>query len=241
MLSRTKNLGFVGFVLALLTAMLVSFSSVAIADDEDFSNGGASPSPTQACSERGNGNAYGCRPTQTPTPTPTESEPSPSPTDTPTDPELLDPATPTSTTTASPTVSATPTTAPSVPVPSTAPTAASSVTPSTSATKQDKTLQLRVPFAMDSSKLTTASISALKKLVKEIPASAESIVVTVEGYVQNTPGSKNNLELSIARAKAVVAQLKKLGLKAEYEFSGKGVLDKTAAARQAVITIEFKY
>ena len=104
-----------------------------------------------------------------------------------------------------------------------------------------KRLRTTVLFAPLSAVLTDASVAKLSAAVKKVPKRVSKVTVQVVGYVQPTSGTGNDRTLSTARAKAVAAELKALGIKGQFVVSGRGQATQSgAAARRVEVVIAYQ-
>jgi outer membrane protein OmpA-like peptidoglycan-associated protein len=101
-----------------------------------------------------------------------------------------------------------------------------------------KTIKFSVHFAPGSSKLTRYQQGRLLKFVKNV--APKVIDGSVYGFVQRTHCTRNDMALSISRARVVAKFLYSHGVKASLQVKGKGVLNSNAASRTASITLRYK-
>jgi len=102
------------------------------------------------------------------------------------------------------------------------------------------TLRKTVYFTSASAKLTAATVKSIRNLVNSVPAGATNVKVKVTGYVQPTAARNNDRSLSLARAKAVTAKMKQLGLSGTYTTRGNGRASTTGStARKATIVVTY--
>jgi hypothetical protein len=87
-----------------------------------------------------------------------------------------------------------------------------------------KSLNTTFSFTPGSALLTASSVNALRALVKKIPKTAANVKAGAIGYVYSTFAKTLKVEtvLSNARAKAIVDQLKRLGLSGSFKAFGAG-------------------
>jgi phosphodiesterase/alkaline phosphatase D-like protein/outer membrane protein OmpA-like peptidoglycan-associated protein len=87
-----------------------------------------------------------------------------------------------------------------------------------------KSLGATYSFNPDSSAITAKTLTAIKAFLKKVPKGATNIKVGSIGYIYSASAkvSKAEVALSQARAAAIVAQFKKLGLKASFKVFGAG-------------------
>ena len=97
----------------------------------------------------------------------------------------------------------------------------------------------KIYFEPMSSKLTSASKKALRKIARDYKYCSS---IKLNGYVQKSADSSNDAKLSRARAKAVAKYLKAKGVTGRVTFSGNGAPESQAAkakARRVTIKIGF--
>ena len=95
-----------------------------------------------------------------------------------------------------------------------------------------------VLFAANSPVLTAQGKAALRALVKK--TGRDAVKVASVGFVQKAGSSSNNQSLSTARAKAVGAYLRGLGVKGAYTVRGDGVGGPGAKDRKVVVTVTYR-
>ena len=95
-----------------------------------------------------------------------------------------------------------------------------------------------VRFAENSSSLSAEGKAVLRALVKK--TGKTPITVASLGYVQKSGSSANDQALSTARARAVGAYLRSLGVTGRYSVRGDGVGGPGAANRKVVVTITYR-
>jgi hypothetical protein len=82
--------------------------------------------------------------------------------------------------------------------------------------------------------------SVLAAFVATIPAGATNMTVRVDGWVQRTASTANDLSLSQARAVNTSRVLRSLHLGGSYVITGKRIAGNTAAARRATVTVTYR-
>ncbi|QLQ17125.1 MAG: OmpA family protein [Micropruina sp.] len=99
-----------------------------------------------------------------------------------------------------------------------------------SVTKGDGNLDLdaNVLFAFDKATLTAKAKTVLAAAADEIRKSAPTRPVKIAGHTDNVGGTAYNQDLSLRRAKAVAAALRKLLPDVTFTVSGRGELDPIA-------------
>lgn len=95
-----------------------------------------------------------------------------------------------------------------------------------------------VRFAANSSVLDAPARTALRALVRKTGKSP--ITVASLGYVQRSDTNANDQALSTARAKAVGAYLRSLGVKGTYTVDGDGVGGPGAADRKVTVSVTYR-
>ena len=95
-----------------------------------------------------------------------------------------------------------------------------------------------VLFAQSSPTLTKAGKARLRALVKQ--TGRDVVKVVSVGYVQKSGTASNDQSLSTARARAVGAYLRSLGLKGTYTVRGDGVGGPRPADRKVVVTVTYR-
>jgi len=96
----------------------------------------------------------------------------------------------------------------------------------------------RAYFAPGSAALSAAQQAALRKVASPIKKAAD-LAIRVSGYVLKTGFTKDDVALAKARAAAVIAYLKKIGVKAKYSVVAAGLATETdwrARRTEAVFT-----
>jgi hypothetical protein len=82
--------------------------------------------------------------------------------------------------------------------------------------------------------------SVLAAFVATVPAGATNMTVRVDGWVQRTASTANDLSLSRARAVNTAKVLRSLHLGGSYVITGKRIAGNTAAARRATVTVTYR-
>lgn len=95
-----------------------------------------------------------------------------------------------------------------------------------------------VLFARNSAELTWQGKAKLRALVKR--TGKDAVRVTSVGFVQRSDSSNNDQTLSTARARAVSAYLRELGVRGAYVVRGNGVGGPTAADRKVEVTVTYQ-
>ena len=99
-------------------------------------------------------------------------------------------------------------------------------------------LKSSVYFKGDSSALLSLAKKVLGGLASKVKAIGGENRIKVTGWVQRTADTSRDMELSRARAAAVVAYLKKLGVKGAYVSRAAGIaVEKSEAARRVDVLI----
>jgi outer membrane protein OmpA-like peptidoglycan-associated protein len=102
-----------------------------------------------------------------------------------------------------------------------------------------KSPTLKSFFAGGSAKLSLAQKQTLAKAFKPLTA-ATKLTIQVHGFVKRSPVAKSDSALANARARAVVAYLKSLGITATFKAIAKGYASEdTASARRAETTFTY--
>ncbi len=101
------------------------------------------------------------------------------------------------------------------------------------AAKVINTTNLKTFFAGGSAKISASQRQTLAKVAQKLSGKSD-ITIQVHGFVKRSPVSSTDNALARARARAVVAYLKKLGIEATYKAVAKGyAVEDTAKARRA--------
>ncbi|MFM6940587.1 MAG: hypothetical protein ACKOXI_01235, partial [Candidatus Planktophila sp.] len=124
-----------------------------------------------------------------------------------------------------------------------APTATPTPTPTVSKSPETKPAAApsfyKIYFEMNSSKISVDEISELQELCA--PLLGGKFVVTVTGFVQPTKVNPNEVALSIARARSVVREMKRIGIDATYLVKSGGSAPRNApSSRYALIEFAIK-
>jgi outer membrane protein OmpA-like peptidoglycan-associated protein len=100
-------------------------------------------------------------------------------------------------------------------------------------------LAQRFYFGMGSSQITAKESAKLALLAKQIKKYGNTVVIRVTGYSQPTRGSEGrDLQLSVARAKAVAQKLQRLGVKVKITTKGGGRTTRNVpASRYALVEV----
>jgi outer membrane protein OmpA-like peptidoglycan-associated protein len=102
-----------------------------------------------------------------------------------------------------------------------------------------KSPTLKSFFAGGSATLSVSQKQALAKVFKPLSA-ASKLTIQVHGFVKRSPVAKSDSALANARARAVVAYLKSLGISATFKAIAKGYASEdTASARRAETTFTY--
>ena len=102
-----------------------------------------------------------------------------------------------------------------------------------------KTPVLKTFFAGGSAKLTSTQKLTIAKFAKSVPSAAQ-LTVQVLGFVKRSPVTASDNALASARARAVVAYLKSLGISATFIAVAKGYASEdNAKARRAETTFSY--
>lgn len=125
------------------------------------------------------------------------------------------------------------------PTPTPNPTPTPDPTPTPEPQPEPVSSSFKVLFAENSAKLTVAARKVIARYAAQIAGAAE-LTVSVVGFVRPTPNRANDAELSLARAKAVAAEFKRLGVSAAFSVSGKGRSTLAGAeGRRAVVRFSY--
>jgi outer membrane protein OmpA-like peptidoglycan-associated protein len=101
-----------------------------------------------------------------------------------------------------------------------------------------KTLKFSVYFGPGSSKLTLYQQGRLLIFIKKL--APKVIDGLVYGYVQKSNSKRNDIALSLARARVVSKFLSLHGVKAPLQVKGKGSLNSSAASRTVRLSLRYK-
>jgi outer membrane protein OmpA-like peptidoglycan-associated protein len=101
-----------------------------------------------------------------------------------------------------------------------------------------KTLKFSVYFGPGSSKLTLYQQRRLLIFIEKL--APKVIDGLVYGYVQKSNSKRNDIALSLARARVVSKFLSLHGVKAPLQVKGKGSLNSSAASRTVRLSLRYK-
>lgn len=103
-----------------------------------------------------------------------------------------------------------------------------------------KEIKRTIAFAPASAQLDANARKILAEAARLIPESATGITVSSVGYVQPNAFRGNDFSLSKKRARAVAADLRRLGVHGTYAVSGRGRAEQSGhGARRAEVVISF--
>jgi outer membrane protein OmpA-like peptidoglycan-associated protein len=101
-----------------------------------------------------------------------------------------------------------------------------------------KTIKFSVYFNGDSSQL---AVDQKARIVRFLGALGQKVVGgSVYGYVQRTKSQSKDMALSVARARAVAKFLSTKKVTPSLQITGKEILNSSAAARVAIVTLRYK-